>query len=103
MNRPLILIIRDGWGIGPDSKGNAISQAKTPNTSRLAAEYPRCVLGCSGEDVGLRAGSQGSSEVGHLNMGAGRIVEQEVRRVDRTMASGELWKTPRLVQAVEHT
>jgi 2,3-bisphosphoglycerate-independent phosphoglycerate mutase len=101
MNRPLVLIIRDGWGIGPHYAGNAVTQAKTPNMSRLAAEYPRCVLDCAGEEVGVRAGSQGSSEVGHLNMGAGRVVEQEVLRVDKAIASGDLWKTPGLVQAVE--
>jgi len=101
MNKPLMLLIRDGWGIGPDVKGNAVRAAATPNMDRLLAGYPNCTLDASGEPVGVRAGAQGSSEVGHLNMGAGRIVEQEIVRVDHMIASGELFGVPRLVQAVQ--
>ncbi|MCD6364548.1 MAG: 2,3-bisphosphoglycerate-independent phosphoglycerate mutase [Planctomycetes bacterium] len=101
MAKPLILLIRDGWGIGPVYEGNAVRAANTPNMDRLLAEHPNCVLEASGTAVGVRAGGQGSSEVGHLNMGAGRIVEQEILRVDKLIASGELFKAPRLVEAVK--
>jgi 2,3-bisphosphoglycerate-independent phosphoglycerate mutase len=99
--KPLVLLIRDGWGIGSGGEGDAVSAANTPNMDALLAKHPTCRLGCSGEAVGLRPGSQGSSEVGHLNMGAGRIVEQEVVRVDRLIKTGELFQQPRLVKAVE--
>ncbi|RPI61693.1 MAG: 2,3-bisphosphoglycerate-independent phosphoglycerate mutase, partial [Planctomycetaceae bacterium] len=101
MHRPLVLLIRDGWGIGPDYPGNAVKAAKTPNMTALLAKHPNCVLGASGEDVGVRGGSQGSSEVGHLNMGAGRVVEQEILRVDKMIRTGELFRVPRFVEAVE--
>ncbi len=96
-----MLLIRDGWGIAPAGAANAVTAANTPNMDALLAKYPMCTLEASGEAVGVRAGSQGSSEVGHLNMGAGRIVEQEIVRVDNLIKSGELFKAPRLLQAVE--
>jgi 2,3-bisphosphoglycerate-independent phosphoglycerate mutase len=102
MSKPLVLLIRDGWGIGPDHEGNAVKAANTPNCDRLLAEYPNTVIEASGEAVGVRAGSQGSSEVGHLNMGAGRIVEQEIVRVDKAIADGSLFELPKYAQAVEH-
>ncbi|MDP6546346.1 MAG: 2,3-bisphosphoglycerate-independent phosphoglycerate mutase [Phycisphaerae bacterium] len=102
MGKPLVLIIRDGWGIAPDGPGNAVTQARTPNMDKLLAEHPNCVLEASGTAVGVRAGSQGSSEVGHLNMGAGRIVKQEVVRVDELIESGELFEIPRLTDAVSY-
>jgi len=102
MGKPLVLIVRDGWGIAPDGPGNAVTQARTPNMDRLLAEHPNCVLEASGQAVGVRAGSQGSSEVGHLNMGAGRIVPQEVVRVDELIRTGELFTIPLLTEAVEH-
>jgi 2,3-bisphosphoglycerate-independent phosphoglycerate mutase len=101
MARPLVLLIRDGWGIGPDYPGNAVQAARKPNMDRILAQYPHCVLDASGEPVGVRAGSQGSSEVGHLNMGAGRVVEQEILRVDNMIRTGELFRIPRLVEAVK--
>ncbi|MDP6633913.1 MAG: 2,3-bisphosphoglycerate-independent phosphoglycerate mutase [Phycisphaerae bacterium] len=102
MGKPLVLVIRDGWGIAPDSPGNAVTQAHTPNMDKLLAEHPNCVLEASGTAVGVRAGSQGSSEVGHLNMGAGRIVKQEVVRVDELIESGALFEIPRLTEAAAH-
>ncbi|MDP7288192.1 MAG: 2,3-bisphosphoglycerate-independent phosphoglycerate mutase, partial [Phycisphaerae bacterium] len=102
MGKPLVLVIRDGWGIAPDAPGNAVTQADTPRIDKLLAEHPNCVLEASGKAVGVRAGSQGSSEVGHLNMGAGRIVKQEVVRVDELIESGELFQIPRLTEAVAH-
>ena len=68
--RPVALIIRDGWGVNDRKDGNAAAAAKTPNIDRIRAEYPHCLLDCCGEAVGLPDGYQGSSEVGHLNMGA---------------------------------
>jgi 2,3-bisphosphoglycerate-independent phosphoglycerate mutase len=103
MARPLVLIVRDGWGIGrPDDPGNAVAAAHTPTTDRLLAEYPHTRLGASGEDVGLTPGSQGSSEVGHLNMGAGRIVEQEVVRVNKRIRNGSFFTDPKLLGAIEN-
>ncbi len=102
MARPLVLIVRDGWGIGrPDDPGNAVAAAHTPTTDRLLAEYPHTRLGASGEDVGLTSGSQGSSEVGHLNMGAGRIVEQEVVRVNKRIQDGSFFTDPKLLGAID--
>ena len=101
MAKPLMLLIRDGWGIGKGGPGDAVAAARTPNMDRLLAEYPHCTLDASGEPVGVRDGSQGSSEVGHLNMGAGRIVEQEILRVDKMIREGTLFVVPRLVEAVE--
>jgi len=102
MHKPIILIIRDGWGMAPKGPGNAVGAANKPCTDRLLAEHPMCPLDASGDPVGVRPGSQGSSEVGHLNMGAGRIVDQEVVRVDRMITNGELFEIPRLLDAVEH-
>ena len=103
MTRPLVLVVRDGWGIGrPDDPGNAVATADTPRTDRLLDKYPRTRLGASGEDVGLTPGSQGSSEVGHLNMGAGRIVEQEVVRVNKRIEDGSFFSDPKLLGAIEN-
>jgi 2,3-bisphosphoglycerate-independent phosphoglycerate mutase len=103
MARPLVLIVRDGWGCGnPDDPGNAVSAAATPNTDRLLAGYPHTRLGAAGEDVGLTAGSQGSSEVGHLNMGAGRIVEQEVVRIEKRIKDGSFFSDRKLLGAIEN-
>jgi len=90
--RPVALIIRDGWGLNPRQDGNAVFAARTPNVDRYRVRYPWSRLACSGEAVGLPAGYQGSSEVGHLNMGAGRIVIQELKRIDDGLSSGELFQ-----------
>ena len=91
--RPVVLIIRDGWGINPREENNAVFIAKTPVIDRLKARYPWTRLACSGEAVGLPDGYQGSSEVGHLNMGAGRVVIQELKRIDDGLSTGELFKS----------
>src|SRR3989304_5480201 len=101
MRRPLVLIVRDGWGIGRDYPGNAVTRARPPVLAALLATYPHTVLGAAGRAVGLREGYQGSSEVGHLNMGAGRIVEQEIVRVDKLIESGELAHHPALRAATD--
>lgn len=96
--RPVCLIIRDGWGYSEDPLGNAVFAAKTPNVDRYKARYPWTLLQCSGEAVGLPEGFQGSSEVGHLNIGAGRIVVQELKRLDEAMRNGTLYNLPRWQQ-----
>ena len=80
--KPVVLIIRDGWGMNYNAKGNSVFDAATPAVDRLKSRYPWTLLDASGEPVGLPDGYQGSSEVGHLNMGAGRIVIQELKRID---------------------
>lgn len=96
--RPVCLIIRDGWGHNPDPRGNAVLAAHTPNVDRYKSLYPWTLLQCCGEAVGLPDGFQGSSEVGHLNIGAGRVVIQELKRLDEALTSGELYRLPRWVE-----
>jgi len=93
--RPVALVIRDGWGLNERTEGNAVKAAKTPNNDLYKSKYPCAVLDACGEAVGLPAGYQGSSEVGHLNMGAGRIVVQELKRIDDGLSSGELFESER--------
>ena len=90
--RPVCLIIRDGWGLNERVEGNAIAAADTCVTEMLKSKYPWTRLEACGEAVGLPAGYQGSSEVGHMNMGAGRIVIQELKRIDDGLSSGELFE-----------
>lgn len=90
--RPVCLIVRDGWGDNANPLGNAVFAARTPNVDRYLHRYPSTLLDASGEAVGLPAGYQGSSEVGHLNMGAGRVVVQELKRIDDAFRDGSLFK-----------
>lgn len=96
MAKPIMLIIRDGWGINPggqarrEENGDATLLAHTPFHDRLYREYPRSTLSASGLDVGLPEGQMGNSEVGHLNLGAGRIVYQDLTRINKAIADGEL-------------
>jgi 2,3-bisphosphoglycerate-independent phosphoglycerate mutase len=91
--RPVALIIRDGWGVNDKTEGNAVAAANTPNIDSYKAKFPWAFLDACGEAVGLPNGYQGSSEVGHLNMGAGRIVVQELKRIDDGLSSGSLFET----------
>lgn len=103
--RPVVLVIRDGWGHNPShqwDKANALCVSKTPTEHRLTAEYPHTLVHCSGEDVGLPAGVMGNSEVGHQNIGAGRVVDQETMRITRTIRDGSFFKNPVLLSAFEH-
>ncbi|MEO7437375.1 MAG: 2,3-bisphosphoglycerate-independent phosphoglycerate mutase, partial [Candidatus Binatia bacterium] len=102
MRSPIVLIVRDGWGIGHEYPGNAVTLARPHVLAHILATYPHTVLGAAGRAVGLRPGYQGSSEVGHLNMGAGRVVEQEIVRVDKLIENGELFRHPALLSVVEH-
>ncbi len=101
MSRKLGLIILDGWGIGDKSKSDAIYNAKTPFMDGLQAKYPHATLGTSGEDVGLPEGQMGNSEVGHLNIGAGRIVYQELTRINKSIREGEFFQNKVLNEAFE--
>jgi 2,3-bisphosphoglycerate-independent phosphoglycerate mutase len=92
----LALVILDGWGLAPDGPGNAISQAKTPVFDELWSAYPHTTLSTSGRDVGLPDGQMGNSEVGHLNLGAGAIVKQDLARIDDAIADGSFFENPAL-------
>ena len=92
MKSPVCIIVRDGWGINEKEEGNAVMAASTPNCDKYKEKYPYSVLKASGEAVGLPAGFQGSSEVGHLNMGAGRIVIQEMKRVFDGIEKGTIFQ-----------
>lgn len=95
---PVALIILDGWGLAAPGPGNAVTLAKTPNLDRLAAEYPRTRLACSGRAVGLPKGFMGNSEVGHMNIGAGRVVYQDMTRIDLAVEEKNLRKNPTLAE-----
>lgn len=95
----IALIILDGWGMAPDSVGNAISQANTPFMDHLLTHYPNSQLLTSGEDVGLPEGQMGNSEVGHLNLGAGRIVWQELANINKAVRERTMDKQPVLSEA----
>ncbi len=100
-NTPLVLVILDGWGCGDRVEGNAIAQADTPNWDRYLRSWPHTRLRCSGEDVGLPAGQMGNSEVGHLNLGAGRIVYQDLTRISRAVRDGSFYENPVLRASIE--
>ena len=99
---PLVLVILDGWGLSEETVGNAVACAKKPNVESFLNNYPHTSLGCAGEDVGLPAGQMGNSEVGHLNMGTGRVVYQELTRISRDIREGTFFNNPVLLEAVHH-
>jgi 2,3-bisphosphoglycerate-independent phosphoglycerate mutase len=98
--KPLLLVILDGWGISPQREGNAIALQGTPNLDELAAEFPHARLHTSGLAVGLPEGQMGNSEVGHTNLGAGRVVYQDLVRINRAIESGELFHDETLKHAM---
>jgi 2,3-bisphosphoglycerate-independent phosphoglycerate mutase len=98
--RPVMLAILDGWGWREESADNAVRQARTPNFDRLWGSCPHALLRTSGKDVGLPAGQMGNSEVGHLNIGAGRIVVQDLPRISEAIESREIEKQPALQQFI---
>jgi 2,3-bisphosphoglycerate-independent phosphoglycerate mutase len=100
--QPVFLLICDGWGHAPPSEGNAISRARTPIYDRWLAEFPWTLLEASGEAVGLPDGVMGNSEVGHLTLGAGRMVPQDLLRIDSALRDGSFFENPVLRRAVEH-
>ena len=102
MKKPLALIILDGFGKNTSDYGNAIVSAKTPNMDKLFATCPNTLIGASGMDVGLPDGQMGNSEVGHTNIGAGRVVYQELTRITKSIADGDFFENEALVGAIEN-
>lgn len=100
--KPLLLCIMDGFGLNPSDDGNAIHMAKTPNLDRFYAQYPNTSLNASGLAVGLPEGQMGNSEVGHTNIGAGRIVYQELTRITKSIQDGDFFKNAEFLAAVEN-
>lgn len=100
--RPVVLAIMDGWGLAAASPGNAADLADTPHVDSWIAGRPFTTLGASGLDVGLPEGQIGNSEVGHLNIGAGFVVYQELTRISKAIADGDFFTNPQLIAAVEH-
>ena len=99
--KPTVLIILDGWGYSQNTESNAIFHAKTPVIDNLMANYPNMLIGTSGMAVGLPEGQMGNSEVGHVNLGAGRVVYQDFTRITKSIADDEFKDTPALCQAVD--
>ena len=98
--RPLVLTILDGWGYRAETANNAIALARKPSYDKLLREFPNTLIRASEHYVGLPDGHMGNSEVGHLNIGAGRIVQMDITRIDSQIASGEFQKNPAIVQAM---
>ena len=97
--KPLVICICDGWGVAPDAAGNAITRAQTPNYSAFIREYPVMTLYASGNEVGLQFGEMGNSEVGHLNIGAGRVYYQTYPRIQKEIALGSFYKNEAWLRA----
>ena len=102
MKKPIALIILDGFGINEATEGNAIKAAKKPNIDSYFANYPNTILDASGMAVGLPDGQMGNSEVGHTNIGAGRVVYQELTRITKAIKDGDFFENPVLLEAVEN-
>lgn len=100
--KPVTLLILDGWGIGPDYEGNAVKLANTPNIDKLWQTYAHTQLGASGVHVGLPEGVDGNSETGHMNIGAGGIVQQSLPRVNNAIQDGSFFNNEVLLQAIDH-
>ncbi len=101
VQKPIMLCVLDGWGYRAEKENNAIEMAQTPVWHRLIREWPTAMLQTSGLDVGLPAGQMGNSEVGHTNLGAGRVVMQDLPRIDQAIASGALAQNPVLQQLIQ--
>ncbi len=100
--KPLVLVILDGWGVSDKVEGNAIARASLPNYKSFLAKYPHTLLVCSGEEVGLPEGQMGNSEVGHLNIGSGRVVYQDLTRITREIRQGTFFDNEVLLDAINH-
>ena len=99
--KPIVLTVLDGWGYSPEMKGNAIALARKPNYDRLLTEFPNILINTSGPLVGLPEGQMGNSEVGHLNIGAGRMVQMDITRIDAKIATGALFENTLLLEAMK--
>jgi len=102
-SRKTLLLILDGWGIAPQGKGNCVQNAETPYLDALLERYPHSRLKCSGRAVGLPEGFMGNSEVGHMNIGAGRVVYQDMTRIDMAIEDGSFFENRALVELMEQT
>ncbi|MDO4743580.1 MAG: 2,3-bisphosphoglycerate-independent phosphoglycerate mutase [bacterium] len=102
MKKPIVLTIMDGFGNNPDTNGNAIYTAKTPNLDRIFSQYPTTQIGASGLDVGLPDGQMGNSEVGHTNIGAGRVVYQELTRITKSIKDGDFFENSAFCSAIDN-
>ena len=102
MKKPIALIIMDGFGESKIAEGNAVLNANTPNIDKIVADYPNTLIAASGMDVGLPEGQMGNSEVGHTNIGAGRIVYQDLTRVSKSIADGDFFTNEVLVEAMNN-
>lgn len=98
--KPVCLIILDGWGINPKKEGNAVAMAKTPVMDSLLSTYPHSTLDAAGEAVGLPQGQMGNSEVGHLNLGSGRTVYQDITKINKSISDGDFFHNPALMGAI---
>lgn len=99
---PIVLLILDGWGVTQEKRGNAILAARTPNYDEMLAKFPNTLLDASGVAVGLPPGLMGNSEVGHLTIGAGRVIIQKLTLISQTILDGTFFKNPVLMQAINH-
>src|SRR4030066_1276210 len=98
--RLIALIVLDGWGYREETEGNAVALAKTPFFDRLWAEFPHTLIHASEERVGLPSGQMGNSEVGHLNLGAGRVVYQDIARISKSIRDGDFFTNSALMTAM---
>src|SRR5271154_4617681 len=102
MPKPIILTILDGWGYSANTQGNAIALARKPTYDKLLRDFPNTLIRASEHFVGLPDGQMGNSEVGHLNLGAGRIVQMDITRIDALIASDQLTDFPAITKAMHH-
>ena len=101
-NLPMILVILDGWGLAMPNRGNAIALAKIPTMDGVSKKYPSTKLYAHGKYVGLPAQQSGNSEAGHMNIGAGRIVEQDAERISQSINNGTFYKNASFIEAIRH-
>src|SRR5713226_3647835 len=99
--KPIVLTVLDGWGYSPETKGNAIYLARKPNYDAIVKNFPNTLIHTSGPYVGLPDGQMGNSEVGHLNIGAGRIVHMDITRLDLAITNGEFFRNDHLLKAMQ--
>ena len=100
--KPIVLAILDGWGIAPEQEGNAIYTAKTPHIDSFIREYPAMSILASGNEVGLQFGEMGNSEVGHLNIGAGRVYYQSLPCINKTIDDGTFFTNQAFLDSIYH-
>ena len=99
--KPIVLTVLDGWGFRPETQGNAIALARKPTYDRLLKEFPSTLVSTSGPSVGLPEGQMGNSEVGHMNMGAGRVVQMDITRIDEMISKGDFFRHPLLLETMQ--